>query len=160
MKSLQEHDRQNQPLPRNGKVHAKRTPNNAIRQIKLPKSTARSRVTNGRELLPTIDGRSLRVRRYRDLLALHLGDLGGADMVSNSELAILRRAACLMVELERIEVLLASDDPRLSREHTLDVYQRTSNTLRRLLESLGLRRRARDITPSLSEIIGEARHAD
>ena len=81
-------------------------------------------------------------------------------MVSNSELVILRRAACLMVELERIEVLLASDDPRLSREHTLDVYQRTSNTLRRLLESLGLQRRARDITPSLSEIIGEARHAD
>jgi hypothetical protein len=80
--------------------------------------------------------------------------------VSSAELAILRRACCLLVELERIEVLLASDDARISREHTLDVYQRTSNALRRLLESLGLQRRTRDITPSLSEIIGEARHAD
>jgi hypothetical protein len=155
MNRPQQHDPQYQPVPSNGKVRLRHKPSNTIRQIKLAKSTARSRVTNGRELLPNIDGRSLWLRRYRDLLALHLSDLGGSEAVSSAELAILRRAACLMVELERIEVLLASDDPRISREHTLDVYQRGSNTLRRLLESVGLQRRQRDVTPTLDQYLDE-----
>jgi hypothetical protein len=37
----------------------------------------RTRITNGKELLPGIDGRSLWARRFRDVLALHLSDLGG-----------------------------------------------------------------------------------
>ena len=32
----------------------------------------------------------------------------------------------------------------------IDLYQRTANSLRRLLESVGLQRRARDVTPSLA----------
>jgi hypothetical protein len=47
------------------------------RTATLAKPTARSRVTNGRELLPGVDGRSLWVRRFRDVLALHVSDLGG-----------------------------------------------------------------------------------
>jgi hypothetical protein len=43
----------------------------------LAKPTARTRITNGKELLPGIDGRSLWTRRFRDVLALHLSDLGG-----------------------------------------------------------------------------------
>jgi hypothetical protein len=43
----------------------------------LAKPTARSRLTNGKELLPGVDGRSLWARRFRDVLALHLSDLGG-----------------------------------------------------------------------------------
>jgi hypothetical protein len=52
---------------------------------------ARSRVTNGRDLLPNIDHRTLWVRRFRDVLALHLSDLGGEDSVSEAEKAIVRR---------------------------------------------------------------------
>jgi hypothetical protein len=45
---------------------------------KLAKSHARTRVTNGKSLLgPGVDGRSLWARRFRDVLALHLSDLGG-----------------------------------------------------------------------------------
>jgi hypothetical protein len=40
----------------------------------------------------------------------------------------------------------------------LDLYQRTSGNLRRLLESIGLERRAKDVTPSLSEYL-KAREA-
>jgi hypothetical protein len=36
---------------------------------------------------------------------------------------------------------------------SLERYQRVANTLRRLLESLGLQRRAKDITPTLREYL-------
>jgi hypothetical protein len=35
----------------------------------------------------------------------------------------------------------------------LELYGRTTNTLRRTLEAVGLQRRAKDITPSLTEYV-------
>lgn len=116
---------------------------------KLAKPKARTRVTNGRELLPGVDGRSLWARRFRDVLALHLSDLGGDEACSEAEKAIARRAACLIVELEQMEVRFATGDAPEGEEtsgNMLDRYQRCANTLRRLLESLGLARRPKDIT--------------
>lgn len=49
------------------------------------KPMARSRITNGHALLSDIDHRTLWVRRFRDVLALHLSDLGGEDSVSEAE---------------------------------------------------------------------------
>jgi hypothetical protein len=42
----------------------------------MQKSKARSKVTNG-YLLPAVDGRSTWMRRLRDLIGLHLTDIGG-----------------------------------------------------------------------------------
>jgi hypothetical protein len=36
---------------------------------------------------------------------------------------------------------------------TLDAYQRAANSLRRLLESVGLERGARDVTPTLEQYL-------
>ena len=123
------------------------------RTTALYKSQARSRVTNGRTLLPSIDGRCLYARRFRDLLSLHLDDLGGEDNCSESEKALVRRAACLIVECENLEDGFASAGS--ATESQLKVYQMVSNTLRRLLETLGLKRRPKDVTPvpSLAEYI-------
>jgi len=116
------------------------------------KPEARSAVTNGSSLLPDVDGRSQWVRRFRDLLALHLGDLGGADVASEAEKAIARRAACLIVELEGLEQKFPTQGA--SEGGQLDQYQRTSNTLRRLLETLGLERRPRDVTtPTVAQYV-------
>jgi hypothetical protein len=115
----------------------------------------RSRITNGRDLLPTVDGRCLWARRFRDLLSLHLSDLGGEDNCSEGEKALVRRAACLIVELEQLEDLFAAGDATPKR---LELYQRLTNTLRRCLESLGLKRRAKDITPTLGQILREGQH--
>lgn len=104
----------------------------------------RSRITNGSTLLPSIDGRCLWARRFRDLLSLHLSDLGGEENCSEGEKALARRASCLIVELERLEELFAADEATPQR---LELYQRLTNTLRRCLESIGLKRRAKDITP-------------
>ena len=106
---------------------------------------ARSSITNGSSLLPGVDGRSSWARRARDLIVAHLSDLGGADRASAAERSIVRRAAVLTVELERLEVEFATAD-RASAED-LDLYQRTANSLRRLLEAIGLQRRPRDVSP-------------
>jgi hypothetical protein len=126
-----------------------------IRPTRLYKSMARSRVTNGKSILSRIvDGRTLWARRARDLLAVHTADLGGDQNISEAERALLRRAIVLIIELEQLEVKFASEG---SKGYQIDRYQRVSNTLRRLLESLGLQRRSRDITPSVAEYVRSIR---
>ena len=113
--------------------------------------TSRSRITNRSAVLPDVDGRSTWVRRLRDLIALHLADLGGEDNVSEAERSIIRRVATLTVELERMESVFALAGE--AQPEQLDLYQRTAGNLRRLLEAVGLERRSRDITPSLEEYL-------
>jgi hypothetical protein len=113
--------------------------------------TARSRMTNGSEMLPGVDGRTLWVRRLRDLVALHISDLGGEAACSEAEKSIVRRAATLTVELERLEQSFALAGQASVEE--LELYSRLSNTLRRLLDVTGLQRRSRDITPTLDQYI-------
>lgn len=115
------------------------------------KPVARARITNGSEVVAGVDGRTLWVRRLRDLMALHVRDLGGDEALSEAQRSIVRRAATLTVELERMErdfALAGEADP-----DALERYQRASNTLRRLLETIGLERRQRDVTPTLSEYL-------
>lgn len=123
-------------------------------EIAPTKPTHRSRVTNGSAVLPGVDGRSVWMRRLRDLIDLHLSDLGGDDSVSAAERSIVRRAATLTVELERMEGTFA-----LAGEATpdaLDLYQRTAGNLRRLLEAVGLQRRPRDVTPTVEAYIRQS----
>jgi hypothetical protein len=79
------------------------------------------------------------------LIESHTSDLGGEDAVSEAERSIIRRIATLTVELERMEVEFAAAGS--AQPDQLDLYQRTANSLRRLLEAIGLKRRARDVTP-------------
>src|ERR1700746_951198 len=109
------------------------------------KSHGRSRVSNASSILPGVDGRSVWARRLRDLMGLYLSDLGGDDAVSEAERSIIRRVATLTVELERMEADLAVAGE--ARPDQLDLYQRTANSLRRLLEAIGLQRRSKDVTP-------------
>ena len=109
-------------------------------------NTHRSAVTNGRLLPQGVDGRSIWARRFRDVFELHIVDLGGAENVTEAEKSILRRAAALTAELERMEVQFAKADG-IADANTLDLYRRTAGNLRRLLEAVGLQRRARDVTP-------------
>jgi hypothetical protein len=103
-------------------------------------------------LIPSVDGRSAIARRWHDLIYLHTSDLGGEDNLGQAELSIIRRAATLTVELEHLEMKFALAEDGAS-ESQLKTYQMTVNTLRRTLETLGLRRRAKDITPTLQEYI-------
>jgi hypothetical protein len=107
-------------------------------------------------LLPGIDGRSAWTRRAASLIRAHLSDLGGLDNCSTAERSIIRRASVLTVELERMEHQFALAGEASADD--LDIYQRVANSLRRLLEAVGLKRRAREIGPSLSDILREGQH--
>jgi hypothetical protein len=102
----------------------------------------RSRIGNG-ALLPGIDQRNTWVRRAKELIADFISDAGGIENTSAAEQAIIRRAAVLIVELERLELKFAKAPQANPVE--LDMYARCASQMRRLLESIGIRRRARDI---------------
>lgn len=131
---------------------AKRTPKSSQRRKRVDLSVRRlcSVVTNGTSLFVDIDHRSPRMRRLRDLIALLTSDRGGESVVSEGEKVLIRRAAMLTLQVELLEQRFAENEGEAS-PHQLELYQRTSNSLRRLLESLGLKRTARDITPTLAE---------
>ena len=115
------------------------------------KPRVRSRVSNGSALFVGADGRSAWARRLRDLIQMHLSDLGGEAAVSEAEKSIIRRAATLTVELERLEARFAQAGEASADD--LDLYQRAAGNLRRLLEAVGLKRRPRDVTPTLAEYL-------
>jgi hypothetical protein len=105
----------------------------------------RSSITNGKDLLPGVHKQSQWARRFYDIVRLYASDQGGEDHLSEGRRSIIRRIACLQVELEHLEVRFAhagSAEPA-----DLDLYQRASGSLRRLLEGLGFDRQARDVTP-------------
>jgi hypothetical protein len=111
----------------------------------------RSAVTSGRVLLLGGNPNGAWARRFRDVCYLHLSDLGGPTAVSESKNSIIKRVATLTIECERLEAKFSiADEPS---PESLDLYQRMSNTLRRHLEALGIKRRPRDITPSLEQYL-------
>jgi hypothetical protein len=119
----------------------------------LRPARTRNRVSNGSALFAdaTADGRSSWARRLRDLIALHYSDLGGADIVSVAEQSIIRRVATITVELELLETKFARSGKGASA-NDLDLYVRAAGNLKRLLEAVGLKRVARDVTPTLVDI--------
>ena len=60
----------------------------------------------------------------------------------------MRRAAALQIECERMEGILADGG-----NVDIDLLARTSSHLRRIAESIGLERQARDITPDIRDLI-------
>src|SRR5262245_14734146 len=81
----------------------------------------RSAVTNGRRLFVEGDGNSAWSRRYRDLIAGHVSDLGGRDVLSEAQLSLVRRASAIEVELEQAEGKLS-----LGQDVDLDAYARVA----------------------------------
>jgi hypothetical protein len=104
------------------------------------KKRPRSAVTSGRKLLIGGDPNSAWSRRYRDLVVRHISDLGGRDMLSEAQLSLVRRAAALACELEQMEA-------RMSQGEAVDIdrFGRAAGHLRRILESLGLKRQPRKV---------------
>jgi hypothetical protein len=111
----------------------------------------RARNTNGGNFLPGIDGRTHQARRIYDITAQVAADLGGADRLSETRISLVRRFASLSVLLEEQEVRIASGEP-------VDVssYSHMSSTLVRLATRIGLKRVAKNITPTLAEILQES----
>jgi hypothetical protein len=100
--------------------------------------TARSKVTNGKCLFVTGNGNSPWARRWRDLVAGHISDLGGPSQLSEAQISLVKRASAVECELEAMEGKLSLGEPI-----NLDIFTRSASHLRRILESLGLERKAK-----------------
>jgi hypothetical protein len=106
------------------------------------KSYGRSRISNGKDLLPDIDGRSIVARRYRDIASAILADQAGADQCSEARKQLIRRFAAAAVLAEQLEARLANGEQIDITEHAT-----LSSTLVRLAQRIGIDRVPRDITP-------------
>jgi hypothetical protein len=117
-----------------------------------PKAYARSRLTNGKDLLPNIDGRSLIARRYRDICTAIASDQGGPDQLSEARIQLTRRYAACCVIAEEMESRLVRGD-----QIDITVYVQLTTTIVRIAPRIGLDRVPRDISsPSLADILREA----
>jgi hypothetical protein len=125
----------------------------------MKRGKGRSRVTNGSKLLPLSDGRSATARRFRDIYEDVAADLRGLDFLSEGQKQLIRRAALLSAECERQESLAARGERLPNGEimwkekadflFDIDRYVVMTNSLRRVLETIGLERKSRDVTPDL-----------
>jgi hypothetical protein len=67
----------------------------------------RSQITNGKRLLPGVHKGSQWARRFYDVVHLYASDQGGDDNLSEGRRSLIRRIACLQVELELLETKFA-----------------------------------------------------
>jgi hypothetical protein len=119
------------------------------------KAQARSRLSNGRELLPNVDGRSLIARRYRDIMSAIASDQGGADRLSETRLQLIRRFAAAACLAEQLEARLARGEQIDIQEHALLV-----STMVRVAQRIGVDRVPRDVVPCLAEYLHQGRPSD
>jgi hypothetical protein len=108
----------------------------------------RARVTNHKDLLPGLDGRSATARRFRDLVNAFVADMGGLDHCSEIRLGLVRRLAATTVQAEILEA-------RMVNGEAIDIATlcTLASTTVRLSQRLGLERRARNVTPSLGQYL-------
>ena len=112
----------------------------------------RSAISNGTRLFALsgeIDGRTSTARRFRDIIETVTSDLGGKDRLSEAQKQLIRRASALSIMCEGVEADLVRDMP-------FDVanYLTATNSLRRVLETLGIARVAKDVGTTVFRIIG------
>ena len=99
----------------------------------------RSAATTGKRLF-TLGGKASSAwgRRWADLTDLHAADLGGPEVLSEAEMSLIRRASAMECQLEQLEARFSEENP--AEWDLTDLHARISGALRRLFETLGLKR--------------------
>lgn len=98
--------------------------------------------------LNELDGRTNAAKRARALVEAIESDLGGSDRLTAGEREIVQRAAITSAMLENIEVEWLTGN-----EVDIGAYCALTNNLRRLLTTVGLERRPRDVTLDLDKYL-------
>jgi hypothetical protein len=103
----------------------------------------RSAVSAGnRQFVALGDGRSAWSRRQADIVDQLVEDAGGIELVGAAKFALCQAAAVLQIELESMAAIRSAGGPL-----DVDVFGRALGNLRRALETLGVERVKRDVTP-------------
>jgi hypothetical protein len=120
----------------------------AMRIPTAGKKQARSRLSNGRDVLPDVDGRSVVARRYRDIMGVVVSDQGGAEHLSETQLQLIRRFSAASMLAEQMEARLARGEQINIQEYSVLV-----STIVRVAQRIGIGRRAKNVTPSLKQYL-------
>ena len=109
-----------------------------VRKRPLKASSGKLRLLS----VEALDGRTFAARRYRDLVAAVVADLGGTGL-SEARTQLVRRFAATVVMAENMEAALVQGQ-------TVDIgdYSQLTSTMVRLASRIGLDRLPRDITPA------------
>ena len=105
-------------------------------------------------LVGEVDGRTRSALAFKAAVADFVSDLGGDQAISRAQLELARRAAGLAVLAAQHEADIVGGN-----EVDAERYVTLANAQGRVLTRLGLKRRARDITPDLRTYI-EDRHVE
>jgi hypothetical protein len=121
----------------------------ARRALIIRSATNRSRVTNGKTHFVEADGRGPWARRWSDVLAEIISDIGGHDGLSEGQRQLARRCATIAIACERMEGEAAKGNAI-----DLETYGTLTDRLGRCFQRIGLKRSQRDVTPtSLSDYL-------
>jgi hypothetical protein len=118
---------------------------------KSPGKRHRAGKTGGKlhlQSLACLDGRTLAARHARSVIAAIENDLGGSDQLSEKQHRLAQRAGVLDAMIESNEAQWLSGKPIDD-----NVYLARINSQRRIFSLLGLERRSRDVTPTLSDYL-------
>jgi hypothetical protein len=116
--------------------------------ISVP-SRQRSKITNGHAaVLPGVDGRSAKSRRFKDIASQIIADQAGLSECSEARLQLIRRFAASAVLAEELEARLANGEEIDVQEHSL-----LCSTLTRLAARIGIDRRSKLIGSTLSDYL-------
>jgi hypothetical protein len=113
-------------------------------------ANSRSAVTNGKRLHVSSPGDTKWSRRFADVLGQVICDLGGPDGLSEGQRQLARRCATIAIACERMEGEAAA-----GQAIDLEAYGTLTDRLGRAFARLGLKRVARDIGPTLGDLLRE-----
>jgi len=111
-----------------------------------------SRVTNGCEILPGVDGRSAGARRYHDICASIIDDLGDGEHMTEVRFQLIRRFAAAAVLAEQMEAKFANGE-------TIDIgeHAHLTSTLVRVAQRIGVNKLKPDTISTLEEYLASKR---
>jgi hypothetical protein len=130
-------------------------------RVTIPSKRFKTGIANGSRVLDGVDGRSHHVRRFREVSSAICHDIdpsANGDNLTEAKRQIIRSAAGLVCLRESLDVKAAKEGPDAVNVAT---YCLISNTLRRVLTTIGLERVQLDVTDEgLAEFDAEMRRLE
>ena len=99
-----------------------------------------------------VDGRSAEASRFKDLVSSFAAGLGGEGSLTEAERALIRNAASLTVQCERLQAALVA-----RREVNSEEMTRLANSSARVLAALRIKGERKEAAPTLSQYLASAR---
>jgi hypothetical protein len=126
-------------------------PDTTVKQQPCGKLPRQMRTRSGKARLVTLDGldaRTAAAKAARHLIDMLSSDLGGADQLSAGQRQLVHRAALCGAIVADFEARWVAGQPI-----PLNEYLSAVNVQRRVLATLGLERRAREVGPTLGDLL-------